>query len=130
MKKLLLVDDQPHIIRLLRLSLSRNGYETDIAFNGEEALAKLKKVCYDVLITDIEMPHMNGRQLCDALRRDLPDCRPYIFIITARTERDLREWALALGNACFLEKPVSLKELVAKLAAHFEGVEQNEQAPT
>ena len=128
MKKILLVDDQPHIIRLMRLSLERNGYKTDIAFNGKDAFMKLKASYYDVLITDVEMPHMDGRQLCDALRLELPAPRPYIFVITAKTELDLRDWIEKIEDAELLEKPVSLKNLLVKLEAYFSGIEHKREA--
>ena len=125
MKKILLVDDQPHIIRLLRLRLNRNGYQTEVAFNGKEALQKLKESTFDVMITDVEMPHMDGRELCTLIQQELPAKRPYIFIITAKTELELRDWANEIENAEFLEKPVSLRNLLAKLEAHFLRKEQN-----
>ena len=128
MKKILLVDDQPHIIRLMRLSLNRSGYDTEIAFNGVEALAKLKETNFEVLITDVEMPKMNGIELCEALRKELPELKTHIFVITATTEFNLREWIQTIGDAELIEKPASLKSLLAKLAEYYSSLEEQFEA--
>ena len=127
MKKILLVDDQPHIIRLMRLSLNRNGYETEVAFNGLEALAKLNESHFDVLVTDVEMPHMNGIVLCETLRKQFPDSKTHIFVITATTEFSIRQWIDSIGDAELIEKPVSLKSLLAKLGEYFKTIEMNHE---
>jgi len=119
LQKILLVDDQPHIIRVIRLSLERRGYEVHVASDGAEALEKLCRTHFDILITDFEMPRMDGRQLCDKLRSTLPDLKPFTFVVTAETNPELREWARGLDDTEFLEKPLSLRQLGSRLDSHF-----------
>lgn len=123
-RKILLVDDQPHVVRVIRLSLEARGYAVEIAVNGEQALQKLREQPYDVLITDIEMPRLDGRALCEAMHRELGAGRPLTLVITARPEVAAREWASILPDTELLEKPLSLRRLNARLDEYFT------QAPT
>ncbi len=119
MRKILLADDQAHIVRVIRLTLERNGYEVVTAANGAEALDMLAQSPFDILITDIEMPRMNGKELCEAIQETFPGRKPYTFIITAKTDSELRKWAAGLTDAEFLEKPLSLRQLNQKLKNFF-----------
>ena len=78
MKRILIVDDEPHVIRVMRLSLERAGYEVFEAANGEIALQRIAESMPDVMITDIDMPRMTGEQLCKEIQpldagADIPD---------------------------------------------------------
>ncbi len=117
--RILVVDDEPHIIRVVKLSLSRQGYHVDAARNGEEALEKLRAQSYDVMITDIQMPRMNGKQLCLEMHENIPERTPLTLVLTSRTDLEHREWVHRLPNTELLEKPVSLKWLTARLQEHF-----------
>ena len=119
MKRILIVDDEPHVIRVLKLMLERAGYAVESEPNGEAALARLHKAQPDVLITDLQMPRMNGRELCERIQTEMPERRFLIFILTSRTEVEHREWSARLHNVLFLEKPVSIHKLLAMLNAHF-----------
>ena len=119
MKRILLVDDQATVLRVLRLSLEKAGYFVDTAANGQEALQKIKSDEPDALITDIEMPVMDGRELCQTLERDLPDRSFPIFLATSLTGVEHRGWSAAISNMFFMEKPVSARMLTAKLSDYF-----------
>lgn len=118
-KRILMVDDQPMVLRVLRLSLEKAGYAVDTAQNGQEALMKIKAEAPDALITDIEMPVMGGRELCETLEREMPDRNFPIFLATSLTGFEHRGWSGAIKNLYFLEKPVSARKLVSKLADYF-----------
>lgn len=120
MKRILLVDDEPHIIRVLRLALENAGYTVDEAYNGEQALARLGTYDPDLMITDIDMPKMNGRELCMRIKQDMPEHRFGIFILTARAEMEHREWSRKLERVSFLEKPVSIMKLIVAIDAYFD----------
>ena len=122
MPRILLVDDEPHVVRILRLALERAGYRVDQAGDGREALDYLRICEPDVLITDIDMPRMTGRELCIHIHRERSECQFPIFILTSRAEVEHREWSRALGNISFLEKPVSMRNLIARLDEHFAAV--------
>jgi CheY-like chemotaxis protein len=115
MKRILIVDDEPHVLRVLKLALERAGYAVDQAGDGKEALDYLQRGEPDVLITDIDMPRMTGRELCAHIEKELPERLFQIFILTSRAEMEHREWSRAIPNVTFLEKPVSIRNLVARL---------------
>lgn len=119
MKRILIVDDEPHAIRILKQALERSGYEVDSAANGLAALQKIRGQMPDVLITDIQMPRMSGQELCQQIQQEMPQREFLIFIVTSRTEIEHREWSADIDNMMFLEKPVSVRQLIIKLAKHF-----------
>jgi len=124
MKRILIADDEPQMTRVLKLYLERAGYRVESAPNGAVALASIQSTAPDVLVTDIQMPLMTGKQLCLALEEALPQRTFPIFVMTSMTDRDHREWTQKLRNLEFLEKPVSMRALIAKLDKYFA------QAPT
>jgi len=115
MKRVLLVDDQPHILRVIKMALDGKGYEVDTARDGVLALRALRDACFDVLITDVQMPNMDGVELCERMHLELPSPHPYTLMVTASTEESLREWASARDDVEFLEKPISLRRLRQRL---------------
>ena len=119
MKHILLVDDEPHVIRIMRLALEKAGYRVGEAANGLQALDYLKDNSPDVMITDIDMPRMNGRELCEEIIKTLPNRTFRIFVLTSRAEYEHREWSAAIENVGFMEKPVSIRRLLSTLDAHF-----------
>ena len=118
-RMILLVDDEPHVIRVLRLMLEREGYEVASANDGAEALEKMQGRRPDVMVSDIQMAGMDGRELCRTVRERYPSELFPIFVMTSMTASGEREWVRELANVDFLEKPLSPRQLVARLAAHF-----------
>lgn len=125
-KTILIVDDEPHVIRVLRLALEREGYDLHTASNGEEALRKLEAGLPDVLITDLQMPKAGGRVLCETARARYPDQLFPILVMTSMTALEEREWVAKMSNVEFFEKPMSPRKLVARLAAHFDNDKMRE----
>lgn len=118
-KHILLVDDEPHVTRVLRLMLEREGYTVASASDGHEALEKMAQRRPDVMVSDIQMDGMDGRQLCRTVRERYPDETFLILVMTSMTAASEREWVRELPNIEFLEKPLSPRQLVARLATHF-----------
>ena len=118
-KTILLVDDEPHVIRILRLALEKDNYRVLTAYNGELALKVLEENLPDVLISDIDMPRMNGKELCQQIIEKFPNRKFLIIVLTSRAERDHREWASKIPNLSFLEKPVSFSHLRLILKNYF-----------
>ncbi len=119
MKHILIVDDEPHVLRVLRLALEQSGYQVDEASNGNQAMRFLENRHPDAMITDIDMPQMNGKELCLEINKSMPDRTFQIFVLTARAEIEHRDWASKIPVLYFMEKPVSIHKLLSKLAAGF-----------
>ncbi|NNJ91617.1 MAG: response regulator [Gammaproteobacteria bacterium] len=120
MKKILIADDEPYVIRLMKQSLEKAGYTVDAVSNGELALEKLRLQHPDVLITDIQMPKMSGDELCQRIEEEMPQRQFLIFVLTSRTEIEHREWSNKIYNLKFMEKPVSIRNLIAMLDEYFD----------
>jgi CheY-like chemotaxis protein len=117
MKRILIVDDEPYVIRVIRLALERSGYLVDEAANGMQALEYLEQQQPDAMITDIDMPRLNGKDLCMKISSQLPDRTFHIIVLTARAELEHREWSTAIRGLDFMEKPVSIRQLMSLLDA-------------
>lgn len=116
MKKVMIVDDHAPVIRVLRLGIEEAGFEVDSANNGSECLIKLCQGLPDFLVTDIDMPRMNGKELCLAIEKQFPDREFPIVVLTSRTELEHRDWTRSIDNLEFMEKPVSVRRLVAYIS--------------
>ena len=106
---LLVVDDVPDILNLLKATLTFKGYQVVTAPNGEEALEMIRKEKPALIIADILMPKMDGFSLVHYLRLS-PDLRdiPVVFLSATYVAPEDREFAIAIGVTRFLEKPVDL----------------------
>lgn len=116
MPLILIAEDELHIFRVLRISLERAGYEVEHALNGEEALEFIHNSPPDALITDIAMPRMDGQELCRRIVEELPERTFPIIVSTSKADIEHREWSRAIPNLTFVEKPASLRALIALLA--------------
>ena len=119
-RRILIADDQRHVVRVMSQALERQGYQVEGVPNGEVALQRVREQHPDVLITDIEMPRMTGEELCKQIQKEMPDREFLIFVITSRTELEHREWSSNIDNVMFLEKPVSIRKLISELERYFE----------
>lgn len=118
MKKVLLVDDEQHVLRVMQIALARYGYSVSTALDGVEGMQKYNSEHPDAIIVDIDMPRMNGRELCTAILKENPhpDCK--IFISTGSALCDLRSWAQQFEQIKFMEKPISIRRVADSLAQH------------
>lgn len=106
-KTILVVDDDVAIRRAIELKLQTAGYTVITAADGEDALARVQNDQPDALITDITMPKIDGKQLCE-LTNGIKLQRPFLtIIVTARILPDEREWVAAMTDTVFMEKPFS-----------------------
>ncbi len=111
----LMVDDDELSLELLEGVLTELGYEVDRARNGREALDKLHKESIHLVITDWEMPEMNGLELCRAVRSEDFDGYVYIIMLTGRDSGKQRIEGLHGGADAFLCKPLNPEELLVSL---------------
>ncbi len=125
-KKILLVDDEPHIVRVMQMGLRRAGYTVEVARNGLEGLEKFRALQPDAMVVDVDMPKMNGVELCEALAEEYPAGLLNTFMSTSRAEAELRRWAENKRGIRFLEKPISMRILVGELDALFSAANDGE----
>ncbi len=114
MKRIFVIDDDPIVIRVIRMGLELAGYQVDSATDGSVFLRKLPDEAPDMLVTDIEMPHMSGKELCLTIDSQFPDRQFPIIVLTSHTALDHRVWTRDIPNLLFMEKPVSIRQLVAR----------------
>lgn len=114
MTTVLIVDDEPAIVRLVRDYLERSGFDVLTAGNGEDALRLFTTRRPDLVILDLTLPAMDGLDVARAMRRagDVP-----IIMLTARTEEADRVAGLELGADDYVTKPFSAREIVARVRA-------------
>lgn len=119
--RLLLVDDEPQILRALLPALSAAGYEVDTAATGEAAIGKMAADPFDVLILDLGLPDMDGKAVIARIREwsDAP-----IIVLSARDLESEKIDALDLGADDFVNKPVGVGELLARIRAGLRGRER------
>ncbi len=113
--RILVVDDEPQIRRIMRTTLSGAAYEVDDARTGEEALAKLRTFRPDLVLLDINMPGMGGLAACRAIREDDPGVA--IIMLTIRNTEAAKVEALDAGADDFVTKPFGTPELLARIRA-------------
>lgn len=112
--RILVVDDETQITRVLRRSLSARGYEVQTADDGEEALSVFEQWPADLVITDLSMPQMGGLELCRHLRKrsQVP-----IIVLSVKGEERLKVEALDAGADDYVTKPFGIDELLARVRA-------------
>ncbi len=118
-KKVLVIDDDAHIRRIIQIKLKKKGYSVLTAKNGEEGLNMIKAEKPDAVISDINMPKIDGVTLCK-MTNEFKKERPYLtIIVTARISPDERAWVKEMTDTQFMEKPVSPSKLIDALDQYF-----------
>lgn len=129
-KRVMIVDDHPPMVRVLKLGIEDAGYVVDTAADGSECLVKLCDGHPDFLITDTEMPRMGGKALCMAIETQFPDRTFPIVVLTSRTEPEHRDWTGNIPNLTFMEKPVSMRRLLAHIDEKLAAFQQRDCSTT
>lgn len=111
--RILLVDDDPLVLELLGMSISSFGFESAIANNGREAIAILQKEDFEIVITDMMMPEINGMQLLEHIKKNHP--RTDVIVVTGYTGTFSYMDVIRAGASDFISKPFNTDELEAKI---------------
>jgi two-component system KDP operon response regulator KdpE len=126
-RRILVVDDEPQITRVLRTSLSSQGYDLRVANDGETALEIMKDWAPDLVITDLSMPNMDGLELCRRLRST---SRIPIIVLSVRGEERTKVKALDAGADDYVMKPFGIEELLARVRANLRRIPETEESQT
>tara|TARA_X000000368_G_scaffold237211_1_gene187342 strand:+ start:33 stop:710 length:678 start_codon:yes stop_codon:yes gene_type:complete len=113
--KILIVDDEPDILEILKLNLQSEGYKVSTAENGKKALKKADKINPDLIVLDLMMPIMDGIETCERLRLDSRYKNTLIMFLTARAEDYSQIAALDVGADDYITKPVKPRVFLSKI---------------
>jgi two-component system, OmpR family, KDP operon response regulator KdpE len=125
--RILVVDDEVQITRVLRAALQSNGYEVSIAKNGVEALTLYLEKAPDLVITDLSMPEMDGVELTREIRQR--DTTP-IIVVSVRNQESAKIQALDEGADDYITKPFGIQELLARVRVQLRRAMDREPSPT
>ena len=111
--KVLLVDDEPHFVKLLAERLAGRGFNVETAGGGSEAIERAQEEPYDAIVLDLLMPEMDGLETLKQLKEINPDLQ--VILLTGHGTIDKGVEAIKLGAMDFVEKPADFKELLEKI---------------
>ncbi|MCK4389758.1 MAG: response regulator [Desulfobacterales bacterium] len=118
-KKLLVIDDEAVIRRVVEIKFKKRGYQVIMARDGQEGLNVIKTQHPDVVITDINMPKLDGKRLCEQTN-DLKKERPFLTIVmTCQIDSDDHNWIKEMRDTEFMEKPFSPSKLLECVDRYF-----------
>ena len=114
-KKILLVDDEPTIVKVLTSRLKANGYDVITAADGQEALNIFRTETPDLVILDVMLPKVDGYRVCRLLKFDEKFKHVPILMLTARVQESDEQTGKAVGADAYLPKPFDAQTLLAKI---------------
>lgn len=115
--KILIVDDEPDIVDLVSYNLKKDGFRVTTASDGEQALNKIRKDKFDLVVLDLMLPGIQGVELCRMIRSDPKTTHTPIIMLTAKGEEVDRVIGLESGADDYMTKPFSSRELIARIKA-------------
>ena len=118
-KRVLVIDDEVHIRRVIELKFKNQGYQVTTATNGEEGLDLIKTQKPDVVITDIMMPKLDGKTLCERANEFKKEWPFLTIVMTCRISPTEEEWIEKLEDTVFIEKPFSLSSILKCIDQYF-----------
>ena len=124
---ILVVDDQPINVQLLKRKLEREGIRVTAAYNGLEALDLTRKLMPDLILLDVMMPDMDGIEVCQRLQADETTRGIPVIFITARTTKESKLEGLSVGAVDYITKPIDLDETLARVQTQLRFVTVNRQ---
>jgi phosphate regulon transcriptional regulator PhoB len=113
--RILIVDDEPDILRLLAYNLKKHGYQADEVRDGEEALRRVREHPYQLIILDLMLPGLSGMEVCSILKRDQKTSSMPIIMLTARSEEMDKVMGLESGADDYITKPFGVREFLARV---------------
>jgi two-component system, OmpR family, alkaline phosphatase synthesis response regulator PhoP len=114
-RSVLIVDDEPNIVRALQFLMTKAGYIVRVAHDGEQALDEIAKAAPDLVLLDAMMPKRDGFDVCQTVRANPSWAGVRIIMLTAKGRDIEREKGMAMGADDYITKPFSTKEVVAQV---------------
>ncbi|MBI3322548.1 MAG: response regulator [Candidatus Omnitrophica bacterium] len=114
-RRILLVDDEPSILKMVSKRLEVAGFEVMVAMDGEEGLEKAKSLGPDVVILDLMLPKLNGYEVCAALKADPRHSKLPIILLSARVQDQDEKSGLGCGADAYMRKPFNSQDLVEQI---------------
>lgn len=122
-KRILVVDDEPDVVMILRTALQTEGYEVVTASNGPDALEEAAESAPDLMVLDVMMPGMSGFEVLKELKAEPKTSQIPVIMLTGVSEREKIQDALSSGIDYYLIKPFEFDDLMEKIARALEGFE-------
>jgi two-component system KDP operon response regulator KdpE len=113
MSRVLVVDDEPMLLRAMVMNLANRGYDVVTAASGGAAIAEVRRIAPDIMVLDLGLPDMDGLEVIQVTREDVPELP--IVVLSARADSRDKVVALDLGAIDYVTKPFDMNELVARL---------------
>lgn len=125
MSKILIVEDEKKIARIMELEITHEGYEAEVVYNGKDGIEELKDNNYDLLILDIMLPGLDGIEVCNKIRKfsDIP-----IIMVTAKDSTKDKVKGLDTGADDYITKPFEAEELMARIRAQLRRKKNNKDS--
>ena len=114
-KRIMVVEDDKNINRLITYNLFRNGFNPESVYNGLEAQYRLSKNVYDIVILDVMLPGIDGFRICKAIKEDLRAYKTFVIIVTAKAEYEDKLYGNLLGADYYFTKPFSVEKLMGAI---------------
>ncbi len=114
-KRILLVDNQAHVLRVMKSTLDRSGYEVETAMSADMALTIIRESHFDALIVDSGLEKLDGQQLIYAIEEQFRDRAPAMFLVTDKNIDMLQQWCSQFDRTECLQKPISISYLDGRL---------------
>lgn len=128
-EKILIVEDEKDIRKMLDYNLEKEGYKTVITDDGEEAIRVVNKERPDLILLDLMLPGMDGLEVCKTLKKDTKTSSIPIIMLTAKTQESDKVVGLELGADDYVTKPFSIRELIARIKAVIRRMKEKEKLP-
>jgi len=128
-EKILIVEDEKDIVKMLDYNLKKEGFRTITAYDGEDALDLANREHPDLIVLDLMLPGIDGLEVCKILKKEKKTSSIPIIMLTAKTQESDKIVGLELGADDYVTKPFSPRELIARIKAVLRRVKEGEKLP-
>ena len=128
-EKILIIEDEPDIVRMLEYNLKKEGFRVVSAPDGQDGLRQARKQCPDIILLDLMLPEIDGLEVCRALRQERDTSGIPVIMLTAKGRESDKVVGLELGADDYITKPFSVGELIARIKAVLRRSRDKEKLP-